>query len=258
MPLSCLSAIYGEISLKETEFSQRNLEKNIEELKFNYKPENAQVKEEINRVLMQANDLLEYRDKIIEAFKDGNFSSEHLKKSDTAAYDYVLKDVNNFIQKIELISENISPNLFNEVFELSLADYAKEYINTKNPDNNKEFVAETKEKISNLKDRIKKMSETEKINKNADETLKIIEEILDYNKNVQKKFPRASKVEKEKSVSKKTIVERNIEESVKLRRRRIDETEEEDKYINNELFKKYFTDYQSLRDICKKLCKTAG
>ena len=107
MPLRCVSAIYGEISLKETEFSQRNLEKNIEELKFNYKPENAQVKEEINRVLMQANDLLEYRDKIIEAFKDGNFSSEHLKKSDTAAYDYVLKDVNNFIQKIESVSENI-------------------------------------------------------------------------------------------------------------------------------------------------------
>ena len=169
----------------------------------------------------------------------------------------MLKDVNNFIQKIELISENISPDLFNEVFELSLADYAKEYINTKNTDNNKEFVAETKEKISNLKDRIKKMSETEKINKNADETLKIIEEILDYNKNVQKKFPRASKVEKEKSVPKKTIIERNIEESVKLRRR-IAEIEEEDKYINNELLKKYFTDYQSPSDMCKKLCKTEG
>ena len=68
MPLSCLSAIYREISLKETEFSQRNLEKMIEELKFNYKPENAEVKEEINRVLMQATDLLEYRDKIIEAY----------------------------------------------------------------------------------------------------------------------------------------------------------------------------------------------
>ena len=29
---------------------------------------------------MQANDLLEYRNKIIDAFKDGTFSSEHLKK----------------------------------------------------------------------------------------------------------------------------------------------------------------------------------
>ena len=49
---------------------------------------------------MHANNLLEYRNKIIDAFKDGTFLSEHLKKSDdTSAYDYVLKDENNFIQK---------------------------------------------------------------------------------------------------------------------------------------------------------------
>ena len=45
--------------------------------------------------------MLEYRDKIIDAFEDGTFSSEHLKKSDDTAYDYVLKDVKNFIQKIK-------------------------------------------------------------------------------------------------------------------------------------------------------------
>ena len=54
---------------------------------------------------MHANDMLKYRDKIIEAFRDGTFSSEHLKKSDDAAYDYVLNDVKNFIQKIETMSE---------------------------------------------------------------------------------------------------------------------------------------------------------
>ena len=54
---------------------------------------------------MHANDMLKYRDKIIEAFRDGTFSSEHLEKSDDAAYDYVLNDVKNFIQKIETISE---------------------------------------------------------------------------------------------------------------------------------------------------------
>ena len=109
MALNFLSAIYnGEISLKEAEISQRNLEKKIEELKFNYRSENAEEKEEINGVLMQANDLLEYRNKIIDAFKDGTFSSELLKKSDDAAYDYVLEDINNFIQKIESMSENIN------------------------------------------------------------------------------------------------------------------------------------------------------
>ena len=60
--------------------------------------------------------MLEYRDKIIEAFKDGTFSSEYLKKSDAAAYDYVLKDVKHFIQKIESIAENINLNLFKDFF----------------------------------------------------------------------------------------------------------------------------------------------
>ena len=45
-----------------------------------FKPKNEKEKEEINGVLMQANDLFEYRDKIIDAFKDGTFLSERLKK----------------------------------------------------------------------------------------------------------------------------------------------------------------------------------
>ena len=147
---------------------------------------------------MQANDMLEYRDKIIEAFRDGTFSSEHLKKSDDAAYDYVLKDAKNFIQKIESMSENINLSLFEDFFESSSpADYAKELINVKDPNENKEIVAEIKNRILDLKDRIKEMSEKEK-NKSADETLKIIEEILDYNKKDQKTFLIASKVDKGK------------------------------------------------------------
>ena len=42
---------------------------------------------------MQANDLFQYRDKIIDAFKNGIFLSEHLKTSDDAAHDHVLEDV---------------------------------------------------------------------------------------------------------------------------------------------------------------------
>ena len=81
MPLNFLSVIYnGEISLKEAEISQRNLEKKIEELKCDYRPKNEKGKEEMNGVLMQTNDLLEYRDKGIYAFKHGTFLSEHLKK----------------------------------------------------------------------------------------------------------------------------------------------------------------------------------
>ena len=56
MALNFLLAIdNGEISLKEAEEKQKKIEK----LKFNYLPKNEKEKEEINGVLMQANDLLE-------------------------------------------------------------------------------------------------------------------------------------------------------------------------------------------------------
>ena len=51
--------------------------------------------------------------------------------------------------------------------------------------------------------------------KNAHETLKIIEEILDYNKNAKKNFPLASKVNKGKS---EPTSEENIAKRVHLRR----------------------------------------
>ena len=112
---------------------------------------------------MQANDLLKYRDKIIEAFRDYTFSSEHLKKSDDAAYDYVLKDINNFIRKIKSMEEKINLSLSGDFFESSsTADYAKMLINIKNPEENKEIVAEIKDRISNLKGRIKEISEIKK------------------------------------------------------------------------------------------------
>ena len=77
MPLNFLSDIYnGNISLKEAEFKQRDLEIEIRNLQFGYESKDKKEKEEKSQVLMQANDLLEYRDKIIDAFKDGIFLSK--------------------------------------------------------------------------------------------------------------------------------------------------------------------------------------
>ena len=111
-------------------------------------------KEEIYQALMQANDLLEYRNKIINAFKNNIFLSEYLKKLDDAGYNYVLKDVENFIQEIKSMEEKINLGLFEDFFESpSPADYAKILINTSPGENKK--IEETKDRISDLKDRIK-------------------------------------------------------------------------------------------------------
>ena len=70
--------------------------------------------------------MLEYRNRIIDAFKNGIFLSEYLKKSDDAAYDSVLKDVKKFIQEIKSMEEKINLSLFEDFFESSSpADYVK-------------------------------------------------------------------------------------------------------------------------------------
>ena len=197
---------------------------------------------------MQATDLLEYKNKIIDAFKDGTFLSEHLKKTDNAANGYVLEDVKDFIQEIESMSEKINLSLFEDFLQLpSPVDFVKKLINTENLDKNKELVAEIKDRISDLKDRIKEMSETEKIN--ADETLEIINKILDYNKNAQKNFHLVSKIDKGKSELK---FQKSIAERVKSRRQRLDIINKKKENINNEFFKEYF-DYSNPDTMIKRL-----
>ena len=160
MPLNFFLNIYNaKTSLKEAEFEQREIEK----LEFNYKPKDKKEKEEVNGVLMHAKDPLECRNKIIDAFKDGTFRSEHLKGLDDSAYDYVLKDVNKFTEEIRPMEEKINLSLFEEFFEYSSpVDFAKILINIKNRDKNKKNVEDIENRILALKDRIEKMSKKEK------------------------------------------------------------------------------------------------
>ena len=154
-------------------------------------------KEEKSQVLMDAKELLESRSETIKAFKDDIFLSEHLKKSDDAAYDFTLKNVNKFVQEIRSMEEKINLNLFEDFFGFSSpADYAKELINTKNADKNKEYVEEIEDRISDSKDRIEQMSDKEKKYENAKETLEIINKVIDYNNDDQNFFHHASRVDK--------------------------------------------------------------
>ena len=117
------------------------------------------------------------------------------------------------------MAENINLSLFKDFFESSSpADYVKRLVNVKDPNENKQIVAEIKNRISDLKDKIKAMSKKEQKNKSADETLRIIEEIFHYNKKAQKTFSIASKVDKGKSEPKP---EESIAKRVKLKRQRL-------------------------------------
>ena len=112
----------------------------------------------------------------------------------------------------------------------------------------KGIVAEAKDRISNLKGSIKKMSKKEKKYKNADKTLEILKKILDYNKDVQNIFQHASKVDKGKSEPEGSIAKRTI-----LRKGMVAEIEKEEKNIDYKLFNRYFTNYQLISKIKKKI-----
>ena len=59
-----------------------------------------------------------------------------------------------------------------------------------------------------------------------------------------------------KDERKETIFERSIEERIKLEKEKSDEIERTENNINNELFKAYFTEYQSPSNMYKNLSKT--
>ena len=74
-------------------------------------------------------------------------------------------------------------NYFNVVVPSVLA---KKLYETKNKNKNNELVKEIKNRWSNLKDEIKEMSEDEKEIEQPKKILKIVEEVLDFNKKIQK------------------------------------------------------------------------
>ena len=59
-----------------------------------------------------------------------------------------------------------------------------------------------------------------------------------------------------KDVPKETMFERSIAKRIKLRKGRLDEIERIEQNIDNELFKVYFTDYQSPSNMYKSLIET--
>ena len=76
--------------------------------------------------------------------------------------------------------------MFKNYFSFALPSaLAKQLYATKVKKKNNKLVEEIKNRRSNLKDEIKKMPEDGKKIKNPDKILKIVKEILDFNKEIQ-------------------------------------------------------------------------
>ena len=92
-----------------------------------------------------------------------------------------------FIVYIENESKGINYDLFKYYFDFLVPiALAKKLNETKKKKKNNELVKRIKNRWSNLKDEIKKMSEDEKEIEQTHRILKIVEEVLDFNSKIRK------------------------------------------------------------------------
>ena len=96
------------------------------------------------------------------------------------------KKKNNFFEHIENETKDIDDGLFNYYFNfVEPSDLAKKLIEIKDKKKNNDFVEEIKNRWSKLKDDIEEMPEEKRENEKPDKILKIVEEILKFNKQNQ-------------------------------------------------------------------------
>ena len=128
--------------------------------------------------------------------------------------------------------------MFEDIFESSSpVDYAKKLINT-SPDENKKIVEEIEDRISYLKDRIKRISEKEKKKmKMRMKHWRLLKKFLITIKMLKTFFILHQKLIKGKSKSK---IEESIAERVKLRKQKLNIIRKKKENINNGLLNHYF------------------
>ena len=97
------------------------------------------------------------------------------------------KYINNTFTFIEEKSESINNDFFKTYFNFSAPiDLTKKLFKTKDKKENNELVKLIRVRWSNLKDEIEKMSKAQIKNEKPNEILGIVNEIVDFNKEIQK------------------------------------------------------------------------
>ena len=131
--------------------------------------------------------IVDFFKKGIFPFKGNVFKTKE-EKSEEKSEMKIEKPINDGIIFIEEKSKDINNYLFNKYCNFSaLIDLAKKLFETKDKKKNSELVEEIKNRWSNLKDETQKMSKEEMKNEKPDDILGIINETLDFNKEIQKR-----------------------------------------------------------------------
>ena len=142
--------------------------------------------EEKNRVLKSAKKLFDARDDIIDLFEKGTFPyKENVFKTKKESKKESKKERSKKFFKYNE-SKDINYDLFKEYFDFEVPTVlAKILYETKDKKKNNDLVELIRIRWSNLKDEIKEMSKEEIEIEKPDKILKIVEEILEFNKQNQ-------------------------------------------------------------------------
>ena len=135
--------------------------------------------------LSAAEKLLNNRREVIDALKTGIFpyiDGFQIKEEESK------DDIKKFIEYIKHESKGTNYDLFKDYFNFVVPSVlVKQLYATKDKNKNDKLVEEIRNRWSNLKDKVEKMSQNEKEIEKPDKILKIVKEILDFNKEIQKR-----------------------------------------------------------------------
>ena len=116
----------------------------------------------------------------------GNVFKRKEEKSEENKFEKIKDDYKTFIKYIEDQSKGIEYDLFEEYFSFSVPSaLAKQLYEIKNKRENDGLVELIRARWSNLKDKIEKMSKKNIENEKPGKMLKIVEEILKFNREKQ-------------------------------------------------------------------------
>ena len=139
-------------------------------------------------------DIIGFLEEGIFPFK-GNVSKTKEEIKEKTKEEEIKRFINNGIALIERESEDLNNDLFKKYFDFSTpVALTKKLSEIKDARENSNFVKEIKNRWSNLKDKIEEMSKEEIKNEKPNEILGIINEIIDFNKEVQKQQGQGLKI----------------------------------------------------------------
>ena len=181
LPLKFATKIYRhDLMLQEARDDQQKLKILINKLNNNYNPTNITKIKEKNDTLKSAKKLFFIREDIINAFKKGNFCYiDGFQEEKTKA------DANAFNEQIIKEETDINTELFKKHFNFQRPSDMLKSLYKVNINQNNELVNVINSGLKHLKEEIKKMPEEERKIEKPDKIVKLVEEILSFNKQKQ-------------------------------------------------------------------------